>query len=74
MANKTNEDGIVNIRRIYEDREDEDNKVSPLLHDKIRDRVVYAPLGSGRELATTTKEFLKKFKLLPDEPTVGRNI
>jgi len=73
MANK-NEDGIVNVRRIYQDSEDKDNKVSPLLWDKIKDTVIYAPVGSGREFRLSTKEFLNRFTLMPNEPTVGRNV
>lgn len=73
MSNK-NDENTVNIRMIYEDRENDGERVSPLLWNKIMDRVTYAPLGSGREYTMSTVDFLKRFKLLADEPTVGRNI
>ena len=69
-----NEAVTVSVRMIYENREDDGERVSPLLWNKIGDYVVYAPVGSGREFRLPTKEFLDKFKLLPNVPTVGRNI
>lgn len=67
-----NEVETISPGMMYGDKKNKDDKVVVIMWNN--DVVLYAPEGSGREFRLSSREFLDRFELLPNEPVVTPSI